>query len=91
VLIDSKTQTELDIGVCFDFMNERSHITVGSEVIGDQAYQHRTILSQAMQKFDFAPYGYEFWHFTLNTRETEIPLDIAITPELVVQAKVIRY
>lgn len=79
VLIDVHTYIELDMGACFDFMNEISHITTGPELIGEQAYQNRNILSHAMQRFNFLPYEKEFWHFSHSNREVEQPIDLPIT------------
>jgi len=83
MLVDAATKAMLSMGAIFDFMGERSHLTVEAEVIGEEAYRHRTILRQAMEKYGFEAYPYEFWHFSLFPREFNQPLDYAITPEWV--------
>lgn len=85
VLIDLQNGNKLDMGARFDFMDERSHIATGSEIIGVEAHKNRNILSTAMQKFNFQPYYAEFWHFThggKEGREVNEPLDIPITESL---------
>lgn len=85
VLINLDNGNKLDMGARFDFMDERSHVTTGSEIIGEEAFNNRKILSAAMQKFDFQPYYAEFWHFShggKEGREVNTPLDIAITSAL---------
>lgn len=85
VLIDLQNGNKLDMGARFDYMDERSHITTDSEIIGEEAYQNRNILSTAMQKFNFQPYYAEFWHFThggKEGREVIEPLDIPINEAL---------
>jgi len=73
----------LGMGACFDFLDACSHTTVTEEKIGEKAFQHRHILSQAMQEFDFEPYHKEFWHFSHPlAMEVNVPIDIPITPGL---------
>ncbi len=83
VLIDAINGKPLDMGACFDFMDERSHIAATAEKIGREAFQHRQVLLQAMQEFDFEPYYKEFWHFShpLAT-EAKTPINIPLKPGL---------
>lgn len=85
VLIDLKTNKKLDMGVRFDYMDEKSHITADAHQIGEKAYCNRQILAEAMQKFGFQPYKEEFWHFSFGGkegREVLEPMDIEITPQM---------
>jgi D-alanyl-D-alanine dipeptidase len=78
VLIDLKTGKKLEMGTRYDFMDEKSHITANSSVIGAQAYKNREILAMAMQKFGFQPYQEEYWHFShggKDGREEKTPMD----------------
>lgn len=87
VLIDLAADQLLDMGARFDYMDERSHITMGSAEIGEAAFKHRKILQQAMMQFDFQPYHEEFWHFSHGGsagREVSAPLDIEINADAAV-------
>lgn len=81
VLIDEKGN-ELDLGACFDFMDELSHITATAEDIGIEAAKNRAILAGAMQNNGFVSYPYEFWHFNHKEKTIHEPMDFLITPEL---------
>jgi len=82
VLIDIATNKALDMGARFDYMDTISRTTATSHEIGEHAFQHRKILSDVMNKFDFQPYIEEFWHFChggMKGREVSEPMDIEIT------------
>lgn len=81
VLID-REGNEIDLGACFDYMDELSHVTVTAEEIGIDAHRARHILSEAMRKFGFVPYPKEFWHFSFAEKAISEPIDIVITPNL---------
>jgi D-alanyl-D-alanine dipeptidase len=81
-LIHLNTQEELNMGACFDYFDELSHPTAPASVVGEQAFQNRKTLSDAMQAVGFLPFDTEFWHFTFHQRDNLTPLDIEITPEL---------
>ena len=84
-LFDFSRNRKIDMGACFDYMDEKSHLTANEKEIGREAYNNRQILSETMQKFDFEPYSKEFWHFShqgQNGREVETPMDIEITPDM---------
>lgn len=81
VLIDESGQ-ELDLGACFDFMDERSHLTATETEIGAEAYNNRQILISAMQNQGFIPYQNEFWHYSYKNKMIQEPIDIFITEEL---------
>ncbi len=81
-LIDIKTKQQLNMGACFDFFDEISHVHVQQDRIGAEAYKNRMILSEAMQRYRFMPYEYEFWHFEHEIHEIDDPIDIPITAEL---------
>ena len=78
VLIDLKNNNLLDMGACFDYFDEISHTTATAKQIGEEAYQHRQILSDAMLSVGFTPYEKEFWHFTFHQRDVDAPLDVEI-------------
>ncbi|MBI2784822.1 MAG: peptidase M15 [Legionella longbeachae] len=85
VLIDIKSGEKLEMGACFDYMDEKSHITAKSDKIGETACKNREILSTAMQKFGFHTYQEEYWHFShggKEGREVENPIDIEISKEM---------
>lgn len=54
----------LDMGTGFDCMDELSHSL--SDNIPLVARQNRMLLRALMEKHGFAPYEYEWWHFTLK-------------------------
>jgi D-alanyl-D-alanine dipeptidase len=84
-LIDLNTLDLLNMGVRFDFMDIKSHLSATTETIGLEAYQNRKILCEAMERFGFEPYTKEFWHFShvgIAGREINEPLDIEITQDL---------
>lgn len=81
VLIDTHGK-ELDLGACFDYMDKLSHYTATADEIGETAIRHREILSSTMQKYQFIPYPFEFWHFSFGDKMITEPMDIAITPDL---------
>jgi D-alanyl-D-alanine dipeptidase len=73
---------ELNHGAGFDFMDTLSHVAVMEDKIGAEAYKNRHILFDAMQKFGFITYPYEFWHFNFNNKMVTEPMDLVITAEL---------
>lgn len=81
-LIDLKTNKILDMGACFDFFDEISHLTATAETIGQQALDNRNILSDVMQANDFLVFEYEFWHFDFKHQPITAPIDIEITKNL---------
>jgi D-alanyl-D-alanine dipeptidase len=81
VLID-ENGTELDLGACFDFMDEISHSTATAEKIGSEAFKNRTILAETMKNHGFVSYPFEFWHYNFKEKTIHEPIDIFITEEL---------
>lgn len=84
-LVDLRHNNKIEMGACYDYMDERSHTTITSKVIGEEAYRNRQILSETMQMMGFEPYEREFWHFSYQGkkgREVLIPMDIEITSAL---------
>ncbi len=81
VLLD-KNLNEIPLGACFDFMDELSHLTAMPQQIGQEAFDNRQILSDAMQQQGFIPYQFEFWHFSHKLREIHQSIDIEITDNL---------
>ena len=81
VLVDTQDK-ELNHGACFDYMDELSHINRTAADIGAEALKNRTILSDAMQKFGFLTYPYEFWHYSFKEKSVHTPMDFPITEEL---------
>lgn len=63
-LFDLKTNQILDMGGCFDFMDEISHFD--NEHITLSAFRNRSLLRDFMESCGFVPYEYEWWHFTLK-------------------------
>jgi len=63
-IVSLKTGKELDMGTNFDYMDPLSHND--NKHIGELAYQNRMILKDTMEKYGFAPYEKEWWHFTLK-------------------------
>ncbi len=55
---------ELDMGTHFDFLSPRSN--TNNPTVSAQAHKNRLLLAAAMSKRGFAPYGKEWWHFTLR-------------------------
>jgi len=85
VLFDLKKQHTLAMGSIYDFMDEKSHLITGPEIIGQEAYQRRQILLQAMTQQGFHSHSTEYWHFAhggIEGREVKEPFDIEIKPEL---------
>jgi D-alanyl-D-alanine dipeptidase len=78
VLIDKEGKL-LDLGACFDFMDELSHYTATAKEIGEEAIRHRGILSGAMLAYGFKLYPNEFWHFDFKEKPITEPMDFAIT------------
>lgn len=56
--------SELDMGSPWDFFGPVSHAL--NDSIPEQAQQNRQLLRTLMLKHGFAPYEYEWWHFTLK-------------------------
>jgi zinc D-Ala-D-Ala dipeptidase len=54
----------IDMGTGFDCMDELSHAL--NPNINSEAHKNRLFLRQIMQKYGFAPYAQEWWHFTLK-------------------------
>lgn len=81
-IIDLKTNQLLNMGAIFDYFDEVSHATATAEMIGQEAYKNRQLLSDAMQTAGFLPYETEFWHFTFRDRDIHAPIDIEITKSL---------
>lgn len=69
----------LDMGACFDFFDELSHSTATAEQIGQLALTNRLTLKEVMQKHQFLPHRYEFWHFNFFKAVTDEPMDLPIT------------
>lgn len=81
-LIDLEKLKLKEMGTIFDFFDELSHHTMTSKEIGEEAFNNRKILSEAMQKHGFIPYVKEFWHYEYNINETTEPLDLPIDKSL---------
>lgn len=81
-LIDLSSNKILDMGACFDFFDEISHLTATAETIGQEALDNRNILSEVMQANHFLVFEYEFWHFDFKHQPITTPIDIAITKNL---------
>jgi len=81
VLID-KEGAELNLGARFDFMDEISHLSATAKEIGEEAMRNRHILTSTMEKYGFASYVYEFWHFSYCEKAIADPMDITITADL---------
>lgn len=81
-LIDLKTQAEFDMGTCFDFFDSLSHATQSEAAIGAIAFENRTRLKNAMQRYHFNVHPNEYWHFDFEVRENLDPLDIVINEKL---------
>eukprot|EP01102_Stenamoeba_stenopodia_P018266 TRINITY_DN6672_c0_g2_i2.p1 TRINITY_DN6672_c0_g2~~TRINITY_DN6672_c0_g2_i2.p1 ORF type:complete len:692 (-),score=116.23 TRINITY_DN6672_c0_g2_i2:123-2198(-) len=60
----SNTWEELDMGTCFDFMDELSH-TLNSNIQG-QARANRMLLKSLMERNGFVNFSQEWWHYTLK-------------------------
>jgi D-alanyl-D-alanine dipeptidase len=55
----------IDMGTgydCFDTLSNPNNPTIGTV-----AFNNRQLLQTLMVKYGFAPYPYEWWHFTLRT------------------------
>jgi D-alanyl-D-alanine dipeptidase len=63
-LIDINTGEKLDMGSGFDYFGEISHHN--TNMITEQQMQNRTILREVMEKYGFAAYSGEWWHYTLK-------------------------
>ncbi len=70
------------MGTGFDYFDSASHLDAKAEIIGEEAIRNRLLLIEAMQKFGFIPYVYEWWHFDYEQKEVDHPMDIEITPHL---------
>ena len=54
---------ELDMGTCFDFMDEASHHD--SPLVSRECTARRNLLRGIMEQAGFKPYQNEWWHYTL--------------------------
>lgn len=82
-LMDLASGKLLDMGTIFDYFGAASHHPeTSAEVIGQEAYRNRELLSLAMQAFGFVPYPLEYWHFDYQEKELEEPADLEIAPSL---------
>ncbi|MDR3492377.1 MAG: M15 family metallopeptidase [Gammaproteobacteria bacterium] len=45
------------------------------------ALKNRKILADVMQQFNFTPYPYEWWHYSHKDKESQEPMDMAITQD----------
>ncbi len=63
-LLDMQTGKEVDMGSPFDFFGEVSH--PDNRDISAEQYDMRMTLQRAMMHNGFAPFPYEWWHFTLE-------------------------
>jgi D-alanyl-D-alanine dipeptidase len=70
-LIESKTQTPLDMGVPWDTLDARAN----TENASGEALAHRHLLRDAMRARGFRPYAKEWWHFTFPVPNSE-PRDV---------------
>ncbi len=82
-LIDLENKSFLDMGACFDYFDEMSHVTANADVIGVKACENREILSGAMRAVGYLPYEKEYWHFRYREREVIHPLDLEIKPLII--------
>jgi D-alanyl-D-alanine dipeptidase len=64
-LLNIKTGTELDMGTCFDFLDERSGH--GAKGLTEEQENNREILKEAMAEAGFKPYKNEWWHYSIET------------------------
>ena len=68
----------IDMGTGFDCMDELSHSQ--SPLVSAQAKANRALLRGLMLKNGFAPYEYEWWHFTLKKeRHPKTIFDFPVT------------
>lgn len=81
-IVNVGENSHLDMGACFDFFDEASHITATASDIGEVAYCNRQLLLSAMQQFGFIPYQFEYWHFDYSRREVAEPMDISVSSAL---------
>ncbi len=56
-LIDLATKELLDMGTVFDYFGKESHLDA------EVGVENRQKLLRAMEKFNFIPYEFEWWHF----------------------------
>lgn len=59
-----RNDNSLDMGTNFDCLDPLSHID--SRQISVDAHKNRRLLRNLMRRYGFAPYHYEWWHFTLK-------------------------
>ena len=59
-----QNDNSLDMGTNFDCLDPLSY--ADNQQIPAQAQKNRRLLRQAMQKYGFLPYRFEWWHFTLK-------------------------
>ena len=64
VPLSSLTQTPLDMGTCYDFMDPLSHSK--NSDISSEAQKNRRLLRDLMEAHGFEHYINEWWHFTLK-------------------------
>lgn len=81
-LIRLKNGSEINMGAIFDYFDEVSHPTVGSEVIGKEAFSNRMLFIEGMKQFGFEVHPKEFWHFEYAKREVDEPFDFEINQEM---------
>ena len=62
-LFDMSKGCDVDMGGYFDFFGDISHYE--HPYLSDSQRQNRALLRDIMVKAGFAPYEYEWWHFTL--------------------------
>jgi D-alanyl-D-alanine dipeptidase len=68
-IIEGQEPEELDMGTCFDFLDELSHTL--NPLIQGQVRENRLFLKDIMERNGFINYSKEWWHF--NIKEEPFP------------------
>ena len=69
LLIDVNTGHEVDMGSLIADFSDMSKVKVFSDTITKQQLDNRLLLRKSMMQAGFAPYDFEWWHFSYGDRE----------------------
>lgn len=74
--MDGNQAIELDMGSAFDLFSSISNFDSPLIPKNSQQYANRTLLLSVMKAAGFAPYGQEWWHFSMEGHSVHLDLPI---------------
>jgi D-alanyl-D-alanine dipeptidase len=69
LLVDDSTGDQVDMGSFIADFTDMSKVKVFSQTITKQQLNNRVLLRKSMMQAGFAPYDFEWWHFSYGDRE----------------------